>query len=278
MKNVSRGLTVSLLMAALLGGCATGAPEGRVAAETVGKGIKNLILSPLMIVSGVAQGLAFLPYTIGTGLNDLNQGLIKADAVPLDDSYKATFGISIADQQVDQDSGAIRGKDVPYGRYRTDAIFEANRSLQRLLVSQGMPEEKARNYVLTGDYRYALSRNQILLAVVHRLPGEQPFRVTAKQTGIMTTFKPDQRGWYEPYQRDVNGQAIDEVIDWAAIDYKLLRQEKIVATLMVLSVEGIKSGKRSPDYWDIERPWSAGDTASIMQKSRGKVQDSLPAT
>ncbi len=278
MKNVSRGLTVSLLMAALLGGCATGAPEGRVAAQTVGKGMKNLILSPIMIVSGVAQGLAFLPYTLGTGLNELNKGLIKADAVPLDDSYKATFGISIADQRVDQDSGAIRNGESPYGRFRPEAIFEANRSLQRLLVSQGMTEERARNYVLTGDYRYALSRGQVLLAVVYRHPGEQSFRVAAKQTGIVTTFRPDQRGWYEPYRNDANGQAVDEVIDWAAIDYRLLRQEKIVATLMVLSVEGIKSGKRSPDYWEIERPWIAGDTAAIMRQSRSKVQDSLPAS
>jgi len=32
---------------------------------------------------------------------------------------------------------------------------------------------------------------------------------SVQQTGIVTTFRPDQRGWYEPYERDVNGQAID---------------------------------------------------------------------
>jgi len=278
MRRVSRNLTLSLLVAALLAGCATDAPQDRVASETFGKGVKNLLLSPVMIVTGIAQGLAFLPYTIGTGLNELNKGLIDADAVPLDDSYKATFGVTIADARVDPESGTIRGGDSPYGRFRPDAIFEANRSLQRLLVSQGMTPQAARNYVLTGDYRYAVSRGQVLLAVVYRNPGEQPFRVQARQTGIVTTFRPDQRGWYEPYRQDSGGEAIDEVIDWVALDYKLLRQEKVVATLMVLSAEGIKSGKRSPDYWDAERPWLAGDTVSIMKLSRGKMQNALPSS
>jgi hypothetical protein len=71
-------------------------------------------------------------------------------------------------------------------------------------------------------------------------------------------FKPDQRGWYEPCERDVNGQPIDEVVDWVAMEYKLLRQEKVVATMMVLSAESIKSGKRSPDYWQAEGPWMPG--------------------
>jgi hypothetical protein len=274
-----RGLILALTTTTLLGGCAsTGAPEGRVAADTFGQGVKNLILSPFMIVSGIAQGIAFLPYTVGTGLNELNKGLLQANAVPLDDSYKATFGLSIDDQRVDQKSGEVKGKDALYGQYRADAIFEANRSLHRLLVSQGMPEKEAKNYVLTGNYRYAFTRNQILLAVVYREVGEQPFRVAAKQTGIATTFRPDQRGWYEPYERDVNGQPIDEVVDWVAMDYKSLRQEKVVATLMVLSVESIKSGKRSPDYWQVEGPWMAGDTGNVIRQSRNRGKSAVSAT
>lgn len=260
-----------------LGGCASpGESDGRVAANTFGQGLKNLILSPFMIVSGIAQGLAFLPYTIGTGLNDLNKGFLQANAVPLDDSYKATFGVSIDDKRVDPQSGQIQGQPGQYGRYRSQAIFEANSALQRLLVSQGMPEQTARHYVLTGNYQYALTRSQILLAVVYRHTGDEPFRVLAKQTGITTTFRPGQRGWHEPYPRDVDGRPIDEVVDWAAIDYKILRQEKVVATLMVLATEAIKSGKRSPEYWDVERPWMAGDTAKVMALSQGRV--TLPAS
>lgn len=96
--------------------------------------------------------------------------------------------------------------------------------------------------------------------------------LVAKQTGILTTFRPDQRGWYEPYERDVDGQALDEVVDWAAMDYKVLRQEKVVATLMVLAAESIKSGKRSPDYWQAEGPWMAGNTTEVIRQSQNRVK------
>lgn len=267
---VRRSVSVLLVATLLLAGCAT-PYNGRLAAETFGRGLMNLILSPLMIAAGLAQGLAFLPYTIGTGLAELNRGLLQAQAVSLDDSYKATFGVTTTDPHVNPKSGEVRGQEGLYGRYRPEAIFEANRAFQRLLVSQGMPEEQARNYVLTGNYRYAWSRGQILLAVVYRHPGNQPFRVSAKQTGIVTTFRPDQRGWHEPYERDAQGQVIDEVIDWAALEYVLLRQDKIVATLMVIAVEAVKSGKRSPDYWQAERRWMAGETTEVMRESMAKV-------
>jgi len=272
MRTIVRRTLGVLLVGALLGtGCA-GPNGGPHPAQTVGRGLLNLILSPLMIVGGIIQGLAFLPYTIGTGLAELNRGLIQAQAVPLDDSYKAAFNVSINDPRVDQKSGEIRGQDGLYGRYRPQAIMEANRAFQRLLVSQGMPEDKARHYILAGNYNYAWSRGVILLAVTYRHSGAQPIRVASKETGIVTTFRPDQRTWHEPYERDVNGQAIDEVIDWTAMEYKLLRQDKIVATMMVIAAEAVKSGKRATDYWEAERRWKAGETAQLLQESLGRVK------
>jgi hypothetical protein len=278
--TVTRGVSTLLVAALLIGGCAVpnGGPSGQVAADNFGRGVMNLVLAPFMIVAGIAQGLAFLPYTLGMGLAELNKNLQQANAVPLDDSYKATFGVAMADQRVDQKSGDIRGQEGLYGRYRPEAIFEANKAFQRLLVSQGMSPEMASHYALGGNYRYAWNRGHILLAVTYRHPGAEPFRVTAKQTGIVTTFRPDQRGWYEPYERDVNGKAVDEVIDWAALEYKVLRQDKVVATLMVLAAEAVKSGKRAPDYWQAERRWMAGETSEIMRESLAKVQNALPAS
>jgi len=273
---MTKRLTCALLAATLMGtGCAS--YDGRTGMETFGRGMLNLVLSPLMIAAGLAQGLAFLPYTLGMGLGELNKVLLQANAVSLDDSYKATFGVSVADQHVDQKTGDVYGQEGLYGRFKPEAIFEANRAFQRLLVSQGMKEDQARNYTLTGNYRYAWSRGHILLAVVYRHPGPQPFRAAAKQTGIVTTFRPDQRGWYEPYERDASGQAIDEVIDWAAMEYAVLRQDKLVATLMVLAAEAVKSGKRAPDYWPTERRWQAGETAAILQESADKVKRALPS-
>jgi hypothetical protein len=151
-------------------------------------------------------------------------------------------------------------------------MTEATRAFQRLLISQGMPEETARHYVLGGVYTHTRSRGHILLTVMYRHPGMQPFRVVSKHTGIATTLRPEQMGWREAYERDVNAQVIDEVIDWAGLEYALLRQDKVVATLMAIAVESAKSGKRSHDYWQVERRWLAGETTQIIRESAGRVK------
>jgi len=259
----------------LLTGCAyhSGVERGM---DTFGRGMANLILSPFMIVGGLAQGLAFLPYTIGMALDDFNRALRDAQAVTMDDAYRATFGVaSIADPRVDQKTGEVAGENFGFGRYRPEAMLEATRAFQRLLVSQGMPEAKARHYAVVGDYSQTRTRGHILIAVVYRHTAMEPFRVASKQTGIVTTFRADQMGWRSPYERDVNGQVIDEVIDWVGIEYAALKQDRLVATLMVIAAESVKSGKRSPDYWQAERRWIAGATTQVMAESADRVKRAL---
>jgi hypothetical protein len=259
----------------LLTGCAyhPGVERGM---DTFGRGMANLILSPFMIIGGLAQGLAFLPYTIGMGLDDFNRALRDAQAVTMDDAYRATFNVtSIADPRVDQKTGEVAGENFGFGRYRPEAMLEATRAFQRLLISQGMPEAKARHYVIVGDYSQTRTRGHILIAVVYRHTGMEPFRVASKQTGIVTTFRADQMGWRSPYERDVNGQAIDEVIDWVGIEYAALKQDRLVATLMVLGAESVKSGKRSPNYWQAEHRWIAGATTQVMAESSDRVKRAL---
>jgi len=61
-----------------------------------------------------------------------------------------------------------------------------------------------------------------------------------------------------------------------AIEYTSLRQDKVVATLMVLAAESVKSGKRSHDYWQVERRWIAGETQAIMREAHDRVRAALP--
>jgi len=49
-----------------------------------------------------------------------------------------------------------------------------------------------------------------------------------------------------------------------------LDQDKIVAMLLVLAVESVNAGKRAPEDRDVERRWTAGDTAAIVAESRGR--------
>ena len=41
---------------------------------------------------------------------------------------------------------------------------------------------------------------------------------------------------------------------------------------MVLAAEAVKSGKRSPEYWQVERRWMAGETTEIIRESLAKVK------
>ncbi|MBI2461203.1 MAG: hypothetical protein HYV61_06905 [Candidatus Rokubacteria bacterium] len=264
-RTMRRWVGMVMMAGVLLAGCAT--PEGRLAGETLRLGLFNLVLSPFMIVAGLAQGLAFLPYTVGTELVELNKGLIQAQAVTLDDSYRATFGVSIHDPRVHPRTGEVSGETRRFAN-----MLEATQAFQRLLVSQGMPEEVARRHVLASIDTHTRSRGHILLTVVYRHRGMQPFTAVSKHTGIVTTFRPEHSGWREPYERDARGELIDEVVDWAGLEFDLLKQDKVVGMLMVLAAEAVKTGKRSPEYWQVERRWMAGETTEIIRESLAKVK------
>jgi hypothetical protein len=269
----------TLASVVLLSGCAAPNGNGYQAAErgmqTFGTGLANLFLAPIMIVTGLLQGLAFLPYVAGLALDDLNRALMQAHAVSLDDSYRAAYGVSTKDPRVDPKSGQVAGGGFGFGRFRPGALADATDAFQRLLVSQGMPESMARRYVIVADYTHTRSRGLILLAVVYRHTGTEPFQVKSKHTGIVTMFRPESLGWRGAYDRDVNGQVIDEVIDWTAVEYAALQQDKVVATLMSIGAESIKSGRRGHEYWAAERRWIAGDTTQVMAESSGKVRQAL---
>lgn len=219
--------------------------------------------------------LAFLPDALGMALTDLAHVLHGAKAVSLNDAYKAAFGVSIAARHVDQRTGEVRGQQRVYGRYKPEALAKTTRAFRRLLISQGMSHETARKYVLVGDHTHAWTHGQVLLAVVLRHTRTAPFRARHKEVSLVTTLNADQRAWYEAYEQDVNGQVIDEVIDWAPLAYDVLHHDKAVATLLVLATEAVKFDKRSPDYWPAERRWLADDTTTVMRQSEARMQQTL---
>jgi hypothetical protein len=277
--GLKRITCATLASAILLAGCAAPNGNGYQAAErgmqTFATGLANLLLAPVMIVTGLLQGLAFLPYVAGLALDDLNRALMQARAVTLEDSYRAAYGVSLQDPRVDPKSGQVAGGGFGFGRFRPGALADATDAFQRLLVSQGMQESAARHYVIVADYTHTRSRGVILLAVVYRHTGSDPFQVVSKHTGISTLMRPDSPGWRSAFERDVHGLLIDEVIDWTAIDYAALQQDKVVATLMSIGAESIKSGRRAHEFWSAEKRWLAGETAQVMAESSGKVRQAL---
>ena len=71
--------------------------------------------------------------------------MITIKFVSTDDAYRATFGVSLTDPRVAPGTGQVAGENLGFGQHRPEALREATRAFQRLLVSQGMPVEKA-NY------------------------------------------------------------------------------------------------------------------------------------
>ena len=67
----------------------------------------------------------------------------------------------------------------------------------------------------------------------------------------------------------------DEIVDWVGIEYSALKRDQVVASLMVLGAESVKSSKRSPEYWETERRWAAGGSSQVMAESASKVNVAL---
>lgn len=228
-----------------------------------------------MIAAGIGQGLAFLPYALGIGLPQLARALQHARAVPLDEAYRAAFGVSLADPRVHRRTGDVRNQQ---GRARpgtAEGLREANQAFHRLLVGQGMSEETARKYVLVADTAHSSAGGPVLLAVVLRHTRGEAFRAWSKQTNSAATLRSDQRAWYEAYDRDVDGQPVDEVMDWTALEPDVLGRDKALAMLLVLAAEAVKFDRRAPDYWQAERRWRAGETGALVQHSADKVKRAL---
>lgn len=228
-----------------------------------------------MIAAGIAQGLAFLPYALGIGLAELERALQHARAVPLDEAYWAAFGVSLADPRVHRRTGEVRDHERRGAPHTGEALQEVNRAFHRLLVGQGMSEETARKYVLVADAAHSAPGGPVLLAVVLRHTRTEAFRARSKQTNSTATLRSDQRAWYEAYDRDVDGQPVDEVMDWAALEHDVLVADKALAMLLVLAAEAVKFDRRAPDYWQAERRWRAGETAALVHQSADKVKRAL---
>lgn len=245
-------------------------PAYSMGLRTVADGVGLLILSPLMIAGGLAEGLAMLPYTFSTNMHALNRGLMEAEATTLDEAYRSLYGCGIDNNRVDPKTGSVEGDRRPF---RT--MLEATYALQKLLVDKGMDPQTASHYILCSIDSHTRSRGHILVSVVYRHPGMNQIRVVHKHSGIVRTLQPRQPAWREPYHKDVNGETIDEVVDWGGLENYLLGSHKVVGMLMVSAVESILAGKRADNYWEIERRWMSGRTAEIIEQTRRKGLEAI---
>lgn len=83
------------------------------------------------------------------------------------------------------------------------------------------------------------------------------------------------RGRAPPFEKDVNGRMLDEIVDWAAMPREDIRTQKAQAILITLAANSVVEGKRSSEYWEIERRWIAGQFREITTERLVAVRERM---
>jgi len=245
---------VTAITAALLSfGCAVPperGPSPEHGLETAAQGAAHLMISPFMIVAGLIEGIASLPYFLGTGVHELNDGFQEAQAsVNLDTTYRHAYGKPLAEVPSNGDTGRIfRDMD------------EATAHFQRVLRGYGVTD--ADRYLLTA-VRSADRDGYTRYAVIHR--ETRSVRVAGGTSRVLT---PSDRDYYRPYALDADGRSVDTVVDWAGVPRTAIRTQKGQAILMTLAANSVLINRRSDDYWPVEQRWQAGKYRQVVNERK----------
>ena len=263
---MKRKLCVVVCCLLLVASCTTAPKEGQTGDplrgfKMVGAGLANLILSPIQIAVGLLEGISAVPYYLATSLQDINKGLIEAQAkITLDDTYEYAYGKRISTVPESGDTGEVFRRM----KHATDYF-------QKILGRYGV--HNAKNYILT-SIDTANNMGYTLFAVVYR--PHDTIEVIDKYDGKSPrTISREDRLYYEPYERDINGDPLDIIIDWAGMEREYILTQKAQAIMMTMGANQVVSGKRSPEYWDIERRWIAGEYQSIVQQKMASVKNKM---
>lgn len=256
-------LVISLCLF-LITACATSKEGGPAIGSGLGsafKGITHLILSPVQIAAGLLEGISSMPYYLSTNIHAINRGLIKAQAkVTLDDTYEAAYGKRLSEIPESGNTGEVFRR-----------MKHATRFFQNVLSQYGIPD--ANRYILT-SIDTANNEGYTLFAVVYR--PLDAITVIDKYNGqSVRSFKITDRLFYEPFEKDKNGRSLDTIIDWAGMPRDLTKTQKAQAVLITMAANAVINKKRSPDYWEIERRWIAGEFREITEQKMGNVRNSM---
>lgn len=247
-------MLISLSIAAVLAGCApprAGGPSPEHGFNTFGEGVGYLALSPLMIVSGLLEGIASLPYFVAADVHEMNRAMVEGGArVDLDRTYAYAYSERMENVPASGETGKV---------FRH--LSGATEHFQRVLRGYGV--EDYGHYVLTG-VRTADREGYTLYAVIYR-PAES---IQVHDGRIVRQLGRGDREYYRPYERDANGRPLDVIIDWAGVPRTSIRTQKGQAILMTLAANSVLINRRSDEYWQAERRWIAGEYEAIVAERR----------
>jgi len=224
-------------------------------------GIAHLVLSPIQIAAGLLEGIAAMPYYLSTNIHEINQGLIDAQAdITLDDTYDSAYGKRLSQVPESGDTGEAFRR-----------MKHASKYFQKVLKNYGV--RNADRYILT-SIDTANSQGYTLFAVVYR-PTHSITVVDKCDGSTVRNFERSDRLFYEPFKKDLKGRPLDTVIDWAGMPREYIKTQKAQAVIMTMAANAVVAGKESPEYWEIETRWIAGEFQKITEKKMQGVRERM---
>ncbi|MBN1662657.1 MAG: hypothetical protein JW943_03550 [Deltaproteobacteria bacterium] len=258
-----RAFTICLCLVLIMA-CAAPNGSGKSEPHGFGKavlGVAQLVLSPFQIAAGLLEGIASVPYYLSMSLQDINQGMVAADAkVTLDDTYESAYGKRIKAVSPDGDTGEVFRR-----------MKHATEYFQKVLRRYGLKD--ADHYILT-SIDTATGKGYTLFAVVYR--PRDTIRVIDKYDGTtIRTFTKEDRLYYEPFEKNASGGKLDMIVDWSGLSREFIANQKGQALMLTMAANAVVNEKKSPDYWAIEKRWIAGDYEEIVQTKMNSVKNKM---
>ena len=236
-------------------------PSPEHGANSALQGLGHLILSPFQIAAGLLEGIASLPYYMSTGVHEINQGMAEAQAqIILDDTYEAAYGKRLSEVSQDGNTGEVFRR-----------MKHATQRFQSVLKAYGIQDFD--RYILT-SIDTANKEGYTLFAVVYR-PADSIHVYDKYDKSVVRKFTKNDRLFYEPFEKDINGRPIDTVVDWAGLLREDIKTQKAQALLITLAANSVIEGKESHEYWEIERQWIAGEYQRITAERLWVVRERM---
>jgi hypothetical protein len=262
-RTSKRGMMIGLCLLTTVACAAPGAngPDGKSGLNSALQGMAHLVLSPLQITAGLLEGISSMPYFLSMGLHELNAGMSQAQAqITLDDTYESAYGKRLSEVSEDGDTGELFRR-----------MKHATHYFQKVLQNHGVPDWD--RYLLT-SIDTASPKGYTLFAVVYRPRGS--ITVRDKYDGPSErTLGPEERPYYEPFEKDAQGRSLDTIIDWAGLPRNAVENQKGQAILITMAANSVANAKRRNDYWAAEKRWIAGEYKQVTEETMASASKQI---
>lgn len=220
----------------------------------LGIALGYIVAAPVMILAGIAEGIATAPYFVQSDLHAMNKELVKANApVDFERTYAYAYNADLSKTR-DGDTGKV------FRHLRPTTLH-----FQKVLRGYGVADPE--HYVVTA-VRTADRDGYTLYGLVYR--PDASIRVKDRQ-GVIRTLTARDDAFYRPYARDAAGEPLDSVIDWAGVPRTAIATQKGQAILMTLAANSVLINRRSDEFWNIERRWRAGAYKAIADQRKASL-------